>query len=217
MIKIFSFFLILGGILNDTSVACPDNEYCVSCVDDNKTCDACQDSFPTGVGKCQVPETTKDHCIGYADKDTCGICEWGYYLKDGSCIANTIDKCMIESVEGSTHTCVGCEGGYASEDNACPDKTLCTGNCNYCVLVLSIQICVLCDDGYTQHGSTCKESTGSLEHCWITDDGSNCNTCIGGYYDHDGTCKESSKTGSISSSGVYSLMFISLFSFVFSF
>ncbi len=164
-----------------------------------------------------MPTTEKDNCISYEANGKCQACEEEYYDSSGSCVANTIDGCVSESIEGSTHLCTGCEDGKAALANKCPGETACTGNCSHCYISNDTQLCTKCSSGYTLYGTTCKTASSGLANCWITVDGTTCIMCEGGYYDKDNVCTESSKTSTISGSGVYSLFFMGLFTFIFSF
>ena len=218
MIKIIGLYMILGCILSEDSTACPDNEYCLNCSEDNKTCDSCQDSYPGAEGVCTVPTTIKDNCLTYTDNGQCSGCAWGYYLSSNSCVENTIENCLLQSMgDDNTALCLGCKDNYAVIDNKCSEDTECTGNCSYCIKVGEAETCVWCKEDYILHANACKSATGKLANCMQTKDGTNCISCMFGYYDKDGTCTESSKTNKVSGSGVYSLIFVSLFSFIFSF
>ena len=87
--------------------------FCLSCAetDVDGSCNICARSFRelkhpsmgrSGGFTCKEETSTVEHCeiyrltsAGVSDRTQCEVCAYGFFLKNGSCIKNNIENCLI--------------------------------------------------------------------------------------------------------------------------
>lgn len=150
---------------------------CVKCIEPCATCNAttcfsCLGIYNLTAGNCSCPST-----CAYCDLKTwtCLVCNNGYYLNDGSCIAciKPCANCISSSI------CTSCIQPFLlNSDSQC----ICPPFCKLCDSLG----CIKCYDGYFNANSSCYQCVQPCKTCSVT--ATNCTSCLGHYVKNSTSC-----------------------------
>ena len=184
---------------------CPNDEFCASCSGDN-TCNVCVNAYSNEDGICQRGDTDKvKNCYTFASETTCGRCNPGYYVSNGTCVQITIDNCIAVDLEDSSK-CVACDNGKIPSAGNCNDGDDCDiANCDVCFTATE---CIMCKDNYSlTTDQKCVEDP--TEYCLRTQN-NNCQECQRGFYMSESTCKQTNLQGNSMISSAFAILIIGL-------
>ena len=86
--------LAINGTCSDTTKKCSDAN-CSVCSNDNQ-CGVCKSGFIFDIYKKCIPGKGISNCMDFGPTE-CNFCDYGYYYKDGVCVAASYKSSMILS------------------------------------------------------------------------------------------------------------------------
>lgn len=172
---------------------------CAAYSADARLCVSCGTGFyVTGTGGCAAVTSAVANCMTHSSASACGVCNSGFTLIGGACVANP-GFCMISTGV----SCLQCLNGYVlTQSNPSSDlfnlvgpwwltqgsvgpsgpSFTCAPQATNCATFLTPTTCLTCLSGFYLSGNACLPVTGQIANCVIYASATTCAQCASGYY-----------------------------------
>ena len=177
-------------ILNDSDKTCEkqtSENRARACADPN--CDVCSSGVSGACEECKTGyKLVKGSCIQLDEQNPDGTCNEGY-KKEGDYCRQKCDGliCNQRFIKGNQifisntfacneNDCLVCQNDELKYAPSCDSSSVCTNE--GCLLCISNDDCIFCQQGYYLEGGICKKCINGCSKC---NDGLTCQYCLSGY------------------------------------